>query len=91
MPGIREILSALRGSRQSAKPGVTRRDVLKSAGEALPEMGSPADDTLMGAELASDFFKQNPDKWLPEWGPLEEADPDDLVDAFLNILQASRE
>lgn len=98
LPPINEIIRTISGrnvqreldaEHHLVRPGITRRKFLQGmADRAMPEMGQGAEDletTLGQAHFATKFFKSHPKDWNSEWGPLEEAEPEDIIDAFLQV------
>lgn len=73
--------------RDTIGKGMTRRDVLKGVGEVVGKRKSAAssEDMDLAKELeyylARQDLEDNPKLWKPEWGPLEEADPEDIIHA----------
>lgn len=90
LPPINEIIRTI-GGREIPEPrgGITRRKFLQAAADrAMPDIGQGTDniDTILGqANVATKFFKKNRDLWDPRWGKIEDAEPEDIIDAFINI------
>lgn len=87
-PRISDILRTLKGSRQTTQaPGITRRDVLGSGLEQMMPQADSIEQMLADSATATDVFKAFPDLWNPAWGPLEEAEPEDIADALAMVLE----
>jgi hypothetical protein len=93
MPKLPDIRNLIRGTRQSSKTGegkgITRRKLLQGGADAVVNRKNPlaGDDELEGffqeVETALSWFRKNPKGWDPKWGPISEAEPEDILDAFV--------
>lgn len=96
LPLINEIVRTIgRGTEAAAPEGITRRKFLQGITDSVvnkrnplgihPEEMSDSQVLLHTATNGLKFFETNPQYWMKEWGPIEDADPEDIADAFINV------